>query len=96
MSKAIFCKNCGQVITFERTSKGKSMPVDAPSVFYHPDRNGKHTVLNADGEIEKGWILSDIADGASIGHRPHFITCKEYKKEAPKKQKPEHEQTSLY
>ena len=52
------------------------MPVDLPRVNYHPDPNGKDTILNDLGETVRGWIYRDDAPSGSLkGHQPHFISC---------------------
>jgi hypothetical protein len=83
MGKAVYCQNCGMMIVFERTARGKQMPVDTPGVWYKPDTYGRDTFLNDRGHIVKGWTLDDKTDGAQFGHKPHFISCKGYEK--PKK-----------
>jgi len=94
MNRAAYCQYCGKMIAFEKTKKGKQMPVDTPSVWYKPDSNGKDTILNDNGEIVKGWILKEKAAGLSVGYRPHFISCKEYKKDSSKQIDPK-KQTNI-
>ena len=95
MNKAVYCQKCGFMIVFNRTVKGAYMPCDTPSVWYKPDPNGKDTILDDRGEIVKGWILREKADGLQLGHKPHFISCKGYKK-PEKAAQPENEQISLF
>ena len=104
MNRATYCQYCGRMILFERTARGKNMPVDTPGVWYKPGQNGNATILNDSGEIDRGWIMSERADDLLFGHIPHFITCKRYKKkEQPKAQrkpeterKPQYEQATLF
>jgi len=96
MNKAVYCQKCGMMIVFNRTVKGAYMPCDTPSVWYTPAQNGKDTILNDRGEIVKGYILKDKTDGAQLGYRPHFVSCKGWEKQTKKTTQPENEQTSLF
>lgn len=96
MKKAIYCKRCGMMINYERTVKGKYMPVDTPSVWYKPDSNGKDTILSDTGETVRGWILEKRYPDSLRGHRPHFISCAGYRKEAKQKNEAKEEQMTLF
>lgn len=75
------CRSCGAEIGFIKTQKGKTMPVDAASVWITTDPEGIPFVL-ADGSVVKakqveGPVNYSTAQesGYQIGYVSHFATC---------------------
>lgn len=70
------CRACGAEIMFIKTIAGKTMPVDAKSLYFVPDASGTPYVL-IDGTVGRGLAASQDEPGAKIGYISHFATCPE-------------------
>lgn len=80
------CPSCGAPVYWAYTSKGNKMPVDVekhPSgncfLFYNPHR--RKISVEVRGKAERG-------DG-SMGYRPHFATCGNWKRGEDESESPE-------
>jgi hypothetical protein len=69
------CRACGAQIGFIKTVSGKSMPVDADSLRFQPDPNGKELFVLADGTTERGSTENADGPDTMIGFISHFATC---------------------
>lgn len=75
MMRIVECRACGKQITFLKTLKGKSMPVDAESVYFVPDMNGPSLYVLPDGQVVRGCEARDEDPDKHIGYISHFATC---------------------
>lgn len=68
------CRNCGQLIGFIRTEKGRLMPVDPEIIPYM--EGGDQKLINEYGRVVACHFpeSGETADGN--GYMPHFATCK--------------------
>lgn len=71
------CRACGADIMFIKTAAGKTMPVDAKSMYFLPDPSGKNLYVLPDGTTERGWTVSVQGNDTKIGFVSHFATCPE-------------------
>ena len=65
------CKGCGAEITFIKTKRGKSMPVDEKPVPYY--KGDKDKIVTEDGDV----ISCDFngTEFLGFGYVSHFVTC---------------------
>jgi hypothetical protein len=66
------CRGCRAVIVWGRTAKGKYMPLDPEPLQIRLDPNGPVTVLDTQGEVQRG-VLDE--HGEVLGQAPHWSTC---------------------
>lgn len=76
LSKSPHCRCCGEEITFIKTVKGKSMPVNPESVYFVP-AGGPNTYVMIDGSIRRGREPRPDDRATIIGFISHFATCPE-------------------
>ena len=76
LGKTTKCRGCGAEISFIKTVKGKSMPVDPESVYFVPG-GGPNTYVMINGEVQRGREPEWNEDQAKawIGYRSHFASC---------------------
>lgn len=75
MNRTVECRACGKPIMFLKTKKGKSMPVDAESLYFVPDLNGENMYVLPDGDVIRGCAAKDEDPDRHIGYISHFATC---------------------
>lgn len=75
------CRSCGAEIGFIKTTAGKTMPVDAKSVYFMPDPLATEVFVLPDGTVERGRHLTEdtapLNGEPVIGYVSHFATCPE-------------------
>lgn len=74
MRDAPKCRECGRIITFIKTKKGKNMPVDSFSVSVMPYEKGA-LYYKDNGEAVRGYLCDKGTQGAVTAHEPHWYTC---------------------
>jgi len=72
-----YCRECRQKISFIKTTKGKSMPVDEEPYPFVPDTSGKFRFVTQDGEVLRGVFPRDEDRDVHTGYMCHFDVCKE-------------------
>lgn len=75
MNKTGKCRGCGADIMFIKTRNGKTMPVDAQSMYFVPDLNGKALYVLPDGTVAHGVPGTPEDPDRHIGYISHFATC---------------------
>ena len=70
------CENCGAMIHFKKTRKGKIMPVDIYPVWYVPENKGRINILDEYGDIVRGRLAEPSEPGVKRGYTPHFGSCR--------------------
>jgi len=68
------CRYCNADIIFIKTKAGKTMPLDAESIYFKDDPKGCSFVL-LDGTVIKGTTVKEGTPDAKIGFISHFATC---------------------
>lgn len=69
------CRACGADIMFIKTIAGKTTPVDAQSLYFVPEADGKAMYVLPDGSTARGRTVPDQRVDAKIGYISHFATC---------------------
>ena len=69
------CRACGKKIMFLKTHNGKTVPVDAESVYFVPDIRGKNLYVLPDGGTLRGVEPMEGDQDKHIGYISHFATC---------------------
>ena len=81
MMKTSFCRACGAEIGFIKTVAGKTMPVDAKSIYFMPDPLATEVFVTPDGNVKRGRQLTEdtapLEGEPAIGYISHFATCPE-------------------
>jgi len=77
MNKTANCRACGAEIMFIKTRNGKTMPVDAQSMWFVPDLSGKCLYVLPDGTTMHGVPGKPDDPDRHIGYISHFATCPE-------------------
>lgn len=77
-NRTSLCRGCQKEITFIKTEKGKSMPVD-PEPLHIVQRAGGHPYIKPDGKFVYGFIAGDGLDDPDTetikAYQSHFATC---------------------
>lgn len=71
------CRACGAEIGFIKTIAGKTVPVDANSLNFLPDPDGKELFVLVDGRTQRGTRVNEESNSSLIGFISHFATCPE-------------------
>lgn len=69
------CKSCGAEIIWIKTANGKSMPCDPDQTTYVEAKDGKDTIITANGQVLKCILTGDMRRVTGIGYIPHWATC---------------------
>lgn len=81
MIRTTKCRACGAEIGFIKTKAGKSVPVDAASVYFKFDPLGTDVFVMMNGEVKRGRQITEDAAPLDcepeIGYVCHFATCPE-------------------
>ena len=88
-SNTVYCRDCGQMIIFIKTPKGKNMPCETPGVHYTPHETAKTLIADFDGNLRRGYVIDDPVDGSLYGYIPHWGNCKKPKPAAKPSPPPE-------
>lgn len=74
MMRTTQCRACGAEICFIKTIAGKSVPVDAKSLYFLPGLGDELFIL-PDGTTQRGQKADEESNSTQIGFISHFATC---------------------
>lgn len=81
MFRTTQCRACGAEIGFIKTVAGKTVPVDAKSIYFMPDPLATESFVMMDGTVKRGRHLTEdtapLNGEPEIGYISHFATCPE-------------------
>ena len=69
------CRACHAQIGFIKTAAGKTMPVNAESVYYIQKAGGSKKIVTPNGEVLSAEYTDDKNKATGIGYVPHWATC---------------------
>lgn len=73
--KTVPCRACGAPLRFIKTTKGKTMPVDAAPVKFVPQTYAKEIFVTEDGMLLHGVRPAPSDRDVHDGYISHFATC---------------------